>query len=111
MGRMVGRKISAFVLSAVIMPVILLASFHQHERPAEGACEECSQHIPHNHFSQNTDNCLVCQFLTISWLTSSAQTHCAPASETDFLKVFAVIGPDEEPVDGISARAPPFFFC
>ena len=108
---MIGRNLSSFVLSAVFLPVLLLASFHHHGTYTETACEGCSQNIPHSHLDQNTDDCLVCQFLTFLWLTSSETGSCAPAQDNVSLEDTLVSGPHCTVAESLSTRAPPVFFC
>ena len=110
------RSIAALVLSAVFLPTLLLASLHRHEPVQESqgiACAECEGHIPHSHLSgiSHTDECLVCQFLTVVCLPSAESAMAAPACEfSEFCDA-----PVERPVH-ISylvpdTRAPPVVCC
>ena len=85
------RHISAIVLLAVFLPMLLLSSFHVHpEAHIEGdACKECVHHIPHaGHFGSLTVcsfDCVLCQFLTLPFLvaplvvfTAKRWIHIAP---------------------------------
>ena len=66
------RKLFARILLAVFLPMMALTMLHTHEN-AGGAyfCEDCVMHVHHNgHFSSTSlsiDNCLVCQFLSLSY--------------------------------------------
>ena len=72
------RHISAIVLLAVFLPMLLLSSFHVHpETHLEGAaCKECVHHVPHaGHFGTQTFctcDCVLCQFLTLPFLMATA---------------------------------------
>ena len=90
------RHISAIVLLAVFLPMLLLSSFHVHpEAHIEGdACKECVHHIPHaGHFGSQTVcsfDCVLCQFLTLPFLmaptvvlTAKRIIHIAPLCQVE----------------------------
>jgi hypothetical protein len=68
------RHISAVVLLAIYLSVLLLSSVHLHPETALGmdACEQCVHHLPHGgHLSAGNGtahDCLLCQFLSISYV-------------------------------------------
>lgn len=66
------RKLCAWTLLAVFVPMLLLTSVHRHEVSVSQMCTECVQHIPHaGHWSQavsGVDNCLLCQLHALSYL-------------------------------------------
>ncbi|MBO4663526.1 MAG: hypothetical protein J5663_03825 [Bacteroidaceae bacterium] len=73
------RHISAWMLLAVFVPMLLISSLHIHEESetAEEACAECVHHHCYGHLSQLTTTmhqCILCQFLTLSFVASSAIT-------------------------------------
>jgi len=65
------RRIAAWLLLAVYVPMLILASLHVHsESDAVSAitCDECVQHQCHGHLVQMSvlsHVCVLCQFLTI----------------------------------------------
>ncbi|MBO6125903.1 MAG: hypothetical protein J6P55_08650 [Bacteroidaceae bacterium] len=71
------RYIASWVLLAVFLPTLLLSSLHiHHESEAnEISCNECVQHHCHGHLSQLSDSmhhCVLCQFLTLTFVAGSA---------------------------------------
>ena len=105
------RKIASIVLSTVLLPMFLLTTFHHHETYSETNCEGCSQSIPHSHFDQSTDACLVCQFLTLPWLVSAEAERCTPVSQSISLEENLIPGPYHVIVASLTTRAPPVLFC
>lgn len=107
------RRFYAIMLSAVILPVILLSSFHHHEPVRDIDCIDCSHHIPHGHLNQwqGTDECLVCQFLTVSWLTSSESVMIRPTLPSHYLWEISVPALATGSVLSLSTRAPPSVIC
>ena len=68
--KMTKRHISAWLLLAVFVPMLLLSSLHIHsyEQTADDQCTECVHHHCGGHIGQQTlslDDCLLCQFLTL----------------------------------------------
>lgn len=108
---MFGRRISSFILATVFLPLFLMVSFHHHGPYSEAVCDNCSQNIPHSHLSQNTDVCLVCQFLTVLWLTSAEEEFRASVPDGIWIEDTEVDGPHNLVAENFSTRAPPFFFC
>ena len=108
------RKIYAMILAAVIMPTIFLASYHHHEAADNGSdCVECAHHHPHSHISgvRGTDDCLICQFLTITWLPASGLTALDPGSieikqDCDLLQSAESVS-----IQAFTTRGPPQVFC
>lgn len=112
----IGRKISAFILSAVFLPALMLASFHRHEvvpDPSGVSCAGCESHMPHSHLDgvQHTDECLICQFLTVIWLVTDNECHDTPAIEYTSKAVAAVVQPVLASFIFHGLRAPPAVFC
>ena len=70
------RRLSAWLLLSVFLPMLLLSSLHVHESvPVSSGCSECVNHIPHQgHLSLNTihvNDCVLCQFATLPFLMAS----------------------------------------
>ena len=70
------RRISAWLLLSVFLPMLLLSSLHVHENaPVSSGCSECVNHIPHHgHLSLDTihlDDCVLCQFATLPFLVAA----------------------------------------
>ena len=68
------RRISAWVLLAVFVPMVLLSSLHLHESglTADDGCTECVHHQCGGHLGEQTASfhaCVLCQFLTLTMLT------------------------------------------
>ena len=89
------QHISALVLLAVFLPMLLLSSFHVHpESHVEGDyCKECVHHLPHaghmGSLSVCSFDCVLCQFLTLPFLiapmvvfTAKRFIHIAPQCRT-----------------------------
>ena len=71
------RQISAYVLLAVFLPMLVLSSLHIHESAenAEASCTECVHHHCGGHLTQMTKHmheCVLCQFLTLPMLVAAA---------------------------------------
>ena len=137
------RNISAILLTAVLLPALVLAPLHRHQPvvdppSAYGAtgsagtgnaesntdvspdadccidnCVGCESHIPHSHLEgvPHTDECLVCQFLTVVWIPAGegavgnpfVEYTCMEDAPAPHLTHFSLLGP--------STRAPPVVFC
>ena len=71
------RKISASVLLAVFLPMLLLTSLHVHHEQLsqEFACVECTHHMPHaGHLTAaqaSFDDCLLCQICHVPVLIAA----------------------------------------
>ena len=71
------RRISAWLLLSVFLPMLLISSLHIHEEaPVSNDCYECVNHIPHQgHLSLNTihlNDCVLCQLATLPFLMAAA---------------------------------------
>ena len=109
------RKISAFLLSAVFLPTLLLTALHRHQPETEAdssVCAGCESHTPHSHLSDvhQTDECLVCQFLTVLWLPSDGRKPVGPDSGFTILSDSFGTHLAGVSVPGQSTRAPPYVF-
>jgi hypothetical protein len=73
MKRMSKRRISAWILLSVFLPILLLSSLHVHETTdVRIGCSDCVNHIAHQgHISLDTihlHDCLLCQFTSLPFL-------------------------------------------
>jgi len=77
MNATIRRKISAWILLVVFLPMLVLSSLHIHESTenTEISCADCVHHICHGHLTAAATwahDCVLCQFLTLTMLTASA---------------------------------------
>jgi hypothetical protein len=110
------RRIFAFWLLSVILPMVFVAPFHHHDLGQEEDvfCADCSQHLPHHgHLSAGTatGECLVCQLLFQQFMPAErAVIRSYPANSEAYVLpipedvVFLSFQP-------LSPRAPPVSFC
>lgn len=106
-----GRRKYAALLLAVILPALLLSSFHRHVPVQEDGCDSCTGSLPHKHLGigHGTDTCLLCQFLALGWVSSSETEAPVPDSGHYSFKVEESARPGATP--GLfSSRAPPVVF-
>ncbi len=98
---------------AVILPTILLSSFHHHHPVTDTHCFNCSHHLPHSHLGgiSGTDDCLVCQFLAVVWVPSSEDLPERPEVIDDFEYSFSEPYCGATDFSSVPPRAPPFVFC
>lgn len=74
------RHIASWLLLAVFVPMLVISSFHIHEDGAEAAvtkCTDCQHHSCHGHLTQMatwTHDCVLCQFLTLTFVATTAVT-------------------------------------
>jgi len=105
------RKISAWLLLSVFVPMVMMSAFHTHDFSEETPCAECVKHVPHGHLAQTQTgmaDCLLCQFLSLP-------TIFAAAISVVFLATMAYIVQYRtatctlalRPSDCISQRGPP----
>jgi hypothetical protein len=69
------RQISACILLAVFLPMLVFSSLHIHEIPqtTDTECSDCVHHNCHGHLSVMATwahDCVLCQFLTLPMLTA-----------------------------------------
>lgn len=107
------RRLYALILSAVILPAVFVSSFHHHEPVAEIDCVDCARHVPHGHLSnlQGTYDCLICQFLSVSWLHTADAEDVRPALPVIRTAGMSVPVLPTVSVGSLSTRAPPSVFC
>lgn len=112
----VKRRISAWLLLLVYVPMMVVLSFHVHASDGSSVvddCVQCAHHVHHGHLNALSDNahdCVLCQFASLPFVAATAivltVAACACrivyAKESDNL----LLG-----VCNIkSTRAPPAFF-
>lgn len=73
---MMKRHIASWMLLAVFVPMLLMASVHVHEftKFDTSSCNECVQHHCHGHLVELTASmhtCLLCQFLTLTFVAAA----------------------------------------
>ena len=107
------RRLYAVLLSAIILPTFFLTSFHHHEIHPDTDCVDCGHQHPHGHLGQRqgTGDCLICQFLSIVWLTSDDETLRKPLEIAIRLAEVPAGQSVSLPLPLLSTRAPPTVFC
>ena len=110
------RTVIAVLLLSVVLQMTLLLPFHHHEHPdpEELSCELCEHHQPHPaHLSASAqpDNCLICQFLGVSYLPEASAE--APAGTGKGIALHLALSKKAPVVQLtlLSTRAPPYSFC
>ena len=73
--KVIRRQISACVLLAVFLPMLIFSSLHIHEIPqtTDTECSDCVHHNCHGHLTAMATwahDCVLCQFLTLSMLAA-----------------------------------------
>ena len=74
------RQIASWLLLAVFVPMLVFSSLHVHEdgdSVAVTECADCLHHSCHGHLTQIatwTHDCLLCQFLTLTFVATAAVT-------------------------------------
>ena len=81
---MTKRRLSAWMLLSVFLPILLLSSLHIHEHNDVGSgCSDCINHIAHQgHISLTTihlHDCLLCQFTSVPFLGAATVVWAAIA--------------------------------
>lgn len=72
------RHIASWLLLAVFVPMLMLSSLHVHEDGDEAMtteCVDCVHHSCHGHLTQMatwTHDCVLCQFLTLTFIAFAA---------------------------------------
>lgn len=71
------RRLSAWMLLSVFVPMLLLASLHVHQESdmATVSCTDCANHIAHSgHLSLQTihgTSCVLCQFVSLPFIAAT----------------------------------------
>lgn len=74
------RHIASWLLLAVFVPMVFFSSLHVHEgygAAAATACADCVHHSCHGHLTPTaawTQDCVLCQFLTLSFVATAVVT-------------------------------------
>ncbi len=71
------RKIASRILLAIFLPMLMLSSVHVHKTTIapDTECAQCVHHQCHGHLTQQwggSHPCLLCQFLTLSFVVTTA---------------------------------------
>ena len=109
------RHIASWLLLAVFVPMLVFSSLHVHEdgvAPALTECADCVHHSCHGHLMQMatwTHDCVLCQFLTLTFVATAAVTlfvfHKVVSSGIDAQRLNVCVA-----YSGIvGLRAPPAF--
>ena len=107
------RRLSAWVLLSVFVPMLALSLVHHHESVSseDVECMDCAHQVRHSgHFSVGSvsvDNCLICQLVSLPYVkaTDMVLRLSQPKSET---AVKAVVQPLQRvALAYLSPRAPP----
>lgn len=78
MGIRVRRRLSAWLLLLVFVPVMVATSLHVHgyEGVSIAECDQCLHHVHHSgHFNVYADHmvdCVLCQFAALPFVTATA---------------------------------------
>lgn len=84
------QRVASWVLLAVYLPMLLLASLHVHdvaEAAVEQECADCVHHSCHGHLTASdfsVHECVLCQFLSLTFTAACA------AAVVFFLRIFSV---------------------
>lgn len=110
------RTAIAVLLLSVALPMTLVFPFHHHEAEESVlvSCDLCTSHQPHaGHLASASqiDNCLICQFLGVSYLPEeSAEAPVRPDGHLAFAAAPSASAFSIQ-VQSLSTRAPPVSFC
>lgn len=79
------RQTAAWILMAVFIPMLFLASLHRHdtvEQSQEEVCYACLHHIHHdahlNTMVHHTGDCVLCHFLSLPFLATAVLAIATP---------------------------------
>ena len=110
------RHITSWLMLAVFVPMLVLSSLHVHREVADFSveCVDCASHTHHaGHLTGGTlhvDTCVLCQFLTLSYLTLSVVAVLACQHLVTLIRVSSVRLLSYEGSGYKSTRAPPYAF-
>lgn len=110
------RTVIAVLLLSVALPMTLVVPFHHHETEESAlvSCDRCVNHQPHpGHLAaaSQMDNCLVCQFLGVTYLPEEcADAPFGPDNNTEYVDAPSASVHSVQ-VQSLSTRAPPYSFC
>ncbi|WP_262288390.1 hypothetical protein [Hallella absiana] len=79
------RQTAAWILMAVFIPMLFLASLHRHipvEQSQAGVCYACLHHIHHDAhlttMAHHAGDCVLCHFLSLPFLATAALAIATP---------------------------------
>ncbi len=108
------RKLSAWALLSVFVPMVLLSALHLHnDASAEGnSCVECVKHSHHHsHLSMGEGvlhDCILCQFLTLTYFAAAAVAMLLWTTSFRLTNIRLISALPSATVWQRAARAPPF---
>ncbi|MBQ8656452.1 MAG: hypothetical protein IJ527_05310 [Prevotella sp.] len=108
------RRFSAWLLLAVFLPMLVLSALHVHAAAETAAdmCTECVNHSGHHgHLTQtaaSVSDCVLCQFLSLSYLETAPLTLTACACLSVLLLAVSVTPCVTRPGNTHAPRAPPY---
>jgi hypothetical protein len=107
------RRLSAWILLLVFVPMLLASSLHHHESSAANTeCYACLHHLHHashvNTSSPNFDNCVLCHFQSISYLGAAFVVLACTVLFVINAPVLYIQMRPASYVGSYSSRAPPF---
>lgn len=81
------RTLSAWTLLSIFVSMMMLSGLHRHHIDADVAadCVECAHHVHHGHLSaasEHPDECLLCQFISFTYIAATAILLVLPALTT-----------------------------
>ena len=106
------RHIASWLLLAVYVPMLLIASLHVHgaDESGEPTCAECVQHHCNGHLSQVTTGmhpCLLCQLMTLTYVSPDGETAVWRQPQSKVFYAWNCEIPCRLAHDVVSLRAPP----
>ena len=83
------RRLSAWMLLSVFVPMLAFSLVHYHEKADSGGgvCVDCAHHVQHSgHFSAGSasfDDCLVCEFASLSYVKAAETVFSAVPAKSE----------------------------
>lgn len=108
------RRINAWILLGLFIPLMMTASLHRHEvvGEQEELCESCIHHQAHSgHLASGVScivECVFCQFLTYHFLKASVCSVVAFIALVFMVRPMAKCLYAFSPIQYHSSRAPPY---
>ena len=108
------QRLSAWLLLAVFLPMLMLSALHTHAvaPTSADACVECVHHQPHaGHLTASTvtlSDCVLCQFFSLQYLEAAAVTLIVAVSLVVMSSLAVVQGCPSRPLTLHTSRAPPY---
>ncbi|MBR3726630.1 MAG: hypothetical protein IKN21_03395 [Prevotella sp.] len=109
------RRLSAWLLLSVFVPMLTLTLLHHHEvvEVEDVACDDCAHHVRHGgHFSvgfSSFENCLICEFASQTYVSAAKTVSLLVQTDCDMLMEPLVPSLPIVLLIHHSSRAPPAF--